>query len=238
MARPIPPDGNYRVHAHESPTHEGARRTYDRLARWYDLITLGQEDAAREAALDLLGLQPGERVLEVGFGTGRALGPMARAVGRRGCVCGIDLSQEMIGVARQRLRAREDSAQIRLVRGDALRLPIVGGVFNALFISFSLELLESHEIPSALAECHRVLRRDGRLGLVSLSSEAGRPAINRLYARAHARWPQWLDCRPIRLQEELTQAGFETSASRRTSLWGIGVEALIARPVGGMQGQA
>ncbi len=219
-----------KAHPRERHSHEGARRTYDRLARWYDLITLGQEDAPREAALALLGLQPGERVLEVGFGTGRALAPIARAVGGQGLACGVDLSLAMARVARRRMRAGGTLAQVHLACGDALRLPFATGAFDSLFLSFSLELLELNEMPLALAECRRVLRRDGRLGLVCLSSEAGRPAINRLYLRAHARWPQSLDCRPIRPQEILARAGFAILASRSMSLWGVGVEAMISRP--------
>jgi demethylmenaquinone methyltransferase/2-methoxy-6-polyprenyl-1,4-benzoquinol methylase len=222
----------------EQPTHEGVRRAYDRLARWYDLITLGQEDAARKAALDLLALRPGERVLEVGFGTGRALAAIARAVSRQGTTCGIDLSPAMAQVAKRSLRAREPQPQVHLACGDALYLPFANGGFDALFLSFTLELLETDEMPAALAECRRVLRRDGRLGAVCLSSGAGQPAINRLYLRAHVRWPHTVDCRPIRPQEVLAGAGFETRASRAMSLWGLGVEALVALPVRGERARA
>lgn len=238
MARPTARVENGKVPARARPAHDDARRAYDRLARWYDLITLGQEDAAREAAIELLALQPGEHVLEVGFGTGRALAPMARAVASQGLACGVDLSPAMARLAKRRLRARKDGAQVHLACGDMVRLPFATGAFNALFLSFTLELLETDEMPAALAECHRVLRRDGRLGAVCLSSEAGQPAINRLYMSAHARWPHTVDCRPIRPREVLAGAGFETCDSRSMSLWGLGVEALVARPVCGERARA
>ncbi len=217
--------------AREHLAHQGARHLYDRLARWYDLLTLGQEDVPREAALGLLALQPGERVLEVGFGTGRALDLIARAVGGLGWACGVDLSLAMARVAIRRMRASGTPERVHLACGDGLRLPFAAGAFDALFISFSLELLDSNERPLALAEFCRVLRHDGRLGMVCLSTEAGRPAINRLYLSAHARWPQLLDCRPIRPREELAGAGLEILASRGMSLSGLGVEALTARPM-------
>jgi len=58
-----------------------ARRTYDRLSRRYDLLAAAGERRCREAGLRLLAVKEGERVLEIGCGTGQALTALARAVG-------------------------------------------------------------------------------------------------------------------------------------------------------------
>ena len=204
---------------------------YDALSPWYDLLTAGQENAVRATAIQALALQRGERVLEVGFGTGSALVGIGEAVTEGGSVSGVDLSWGMARVAQRRLRGARRTSRIGLVCGDALRLPVRDAIMDALFLSFTLELLEATEIPLALSECRRVLRRGGRMGLVCLSSEAGSSAVNSIYTWAHARWPRMLDCRPIRPRDWLAASAFEVSARRGMSLWGLGVEALVCRPL-------
>ncbi|MCX6026253.1 MAG: methyltransferase domain-containing protein [Chloroflexi bacterium] len=210
-------------------THARSRSLYDALSPWYDLLTAGQENALRAAALKALALQPGEHVLEVGFGTGTALAAMIAAVGETGRVWGLDLSLGMARVARRRLRNTRRMSCVGLACGDALRLPLRAASMDALFLSFTLELLEAAEIPIALGECRRVLCRGGRMGLVCLSSEAGSPAVNNLYTWAHVRWPRVLDCHPIRPREWLAACGFSILTRRPMSLWGLGVEILVCR---------
>src|SRR3990172_13094665 len=82
--------------------HARTRGLYDALSPWYDLLAAGQENAVRAAAIEALALQPGEHVLEVGFGTGSALVGMGEAVTERGSVWGVDLSWGMARVAQRR----------------------------------------------------------------------------------------------------------------------------------------
>jgi hypothetical protein len=72
---------------------EGTRKYYDRIAGIYDLMADHSEAPARQAGLDLLAVQPGEKVLEVGFGTGHCLAVLAQAVGPTGQVYGIDIAE-------------------------------------------------------------------------------------------------------------------------------------------------
>jgi ubiquinone/menaquinone biosynthesis C-methylase UbiE len=84
-------------------TEQEAAESYTRLSKWYD--RLGGSEAPHIAeGLRLLDVQPGECVLEVGFGTGRSLIALAHAVGSTGRVIGIDLSPGMIAVAREQVR--------------------------------------------------------------------------------------------------------------------------------------
>ena len=120
------------------------------------------EHAIRERGIRALGLSQGERVLEIGYGTGHGLVSLANAVGKTGQVHGVDISSGMTAVA----RARIGSAGLRnvtLTVGDAGVLCFRSNVFDAVFMSFTLELFES-AVPDVLAEVRRVLRDGGSTG--------------------------------------------------------------------------
>jgi hypothetical protein len=89
--------------AHVPRTEQEAAASYTRLSKWYDRFGSSEEPHVAEG-LRLLNVQPGERVLEVGFGTGRSLIALAHAVGSTGQVIGIDFSPGMIAVAREQVR--------------------------------------------------------------------------------------------------------------------------------------
>ena len=76
--------------------------------------------------------------------------------------------------------------------------------------------------PFILGECQRVLRKDGRIGVVALAKED--TGAVRLYEWFHRRWPQVVDCVPIRVHAVLIAAGFEIREARRMGMWGLPVE--------------
>lgn len=197
--------------------HDTARANYDRLSRWYDWFA-GSEKHYAEAGLRLLDLKPGAHVLEIGCGTGHALRWLSDAGAR---AVGLDLSAGMLSRARKVIKERAE-----LCQGDALRLPFKSSCFNAIFLSFTLELFPESEIPLLLAECRRVLRWDGRLGVVALAKENRRSV--HLYEWFHAHWPQVVDCRPIYVHAVLIRAGFVMRDARRMVMWGLPVEVVAA----------
>jgi demethylmenaquinone methyltransferase/2-methoxy-6-polyprenyl-1,4-benzoquinol methylase len=221
---------------HISPvprTKEEARRNYSRLGRCYDLLEGMWERTYRQAGLRLLSARPGERVLDIGCGTGAALVPLAEAVGPRGKVDGIDISEKMIAVAERRTARAGFADRIELVRGDASELPWNDDTFDAVFMSFTLELFDTPEIPVVLGECRRVLGRDGRTCVVSLSSRAGgedKPLMQRLYEWGHRNFPKLLDCRPIPSERFLEGAGFEIGNREEYSMAGLPVDVILAFP--------
>ena len=202
-------------------TKAQARASYDRMSRSYDLFAGNFEKRLRNLALERLGVAAGEAVLEIGFGTGHSLERIAKAVGEEGRVCGVDLSAGMLAVSRKRLDRAGLSERVELHCGDAAQLPYAEAEFDAAFMSFTLELFDTPEIPVVLGEIKRVLKTGGRLGVVSLSREDGTPLMLRVYEWLHQRLPQYIDCRPIYVEQAFQEARFRIAHRENESLWGL-----------------
>jgi ubiquinone/menaquinone biosynthesis C-methylase UbiE len=206
------------------------KSTYDRLSRWYDALAGPWEAKPRAIGLSLLALREGERVLEVGCGTGQALVEIARTVGDSGCAVGVDLSAGMCAVARSRIEGLGKVEHLHLARGDVLDLPLRDRSFEAVFMSYTLELFNPTEIPRVLGECRRVLRPTGRLCVVALSREAEQGWMSRAYEWCHDQWPDIVDCRPIDARCAVERAGFAISHATTVGMAGLPVEVVLAKP--------
>ena len=210
-------------------TREQAKRFYDRISRFYDFFAF-PEGKYRDRALKLLNIRTRETVLEIGFGTGHSLIEMAKMVGDEGKVYGIDISPGMLRVTKRRLQKAGLLSRVELYCGDAMSLPYENEKFDAVFMSFTLELFDTPEIPRVLAEVGRVLKPNGRLGVVSISKGEG--LVVRIYERLHEKFPQCFDCRPICAAEILNDAGFKILHRERVSLFGLPSEIVIAMRYG------
>jgi demethylmenaquinone methyltransferase/2-methoxy-6-polyprenyl-1,4-benzoquinol methylase len=152
---------------------------------------------------------------------------MAKAVGAEGTAIGVDLSFEMCVRARRRLARGERLGAGAVVQADAMHMPFADSRFDAGFVSFTLELFDTREIPAVLAECRRILRPGGRLALVALGKRRPAPLMQRAYEWGHERFPHVLDCRPIHVRASLTEAGFTVCEVRHLSLWGLPVDVAV-----------
>ncbi|SER86595.1 class I SAM-dependent methyltransferase [Natrinema salaciae] len=202
---------------------------YDRISPWYDALVGRFDRRPRNRGIALLNAEPGERALEVGFGTGRALVSFADGVGSDGHVVGLDSSSGMSAVARERVAAADVTDRVSIVQGDAERLPFDGDAFDAVFASFTLELFDTPSLPRVLGEWRRVLRDDGRLGVVALSTRDG-GLVTRAYERLHEAFPRYADCRPIFVRELLEENEFDAVEAETRPLWGLTVEIVVATP--------
>lgn len=142
------------------------------IARRYDLVndlqSFGLHRWWKRRLARLAGVREGTTALDVCCGTG----DVALVLARRGArVTGLDFSEAMLAVARQRAAGH---GNIELVQGDALQLPFADGAFEVVTISYGLRNLS--DVEGGLREMWRVLRPGGRL----LILDFGKPE-NRLW---------------------------------------------------------
>ena len=148
-----------------------------------------------------------------------------------GSVYGIDISEGMNRITQARIQKAGLSDRVMLTCQDATSLPYSSGFFDALFLSYTLELFDTPEIPSFLAECHRVVKDGGRICVVALAKQERDSWAVRLYEWAHKQFPRSVDCRPIFAQKVLSAAGFLPGAIKRRSMFRLPVEVIIAKKV-------
>lgn len=199
---------------------------YSRLAPFYDWLASSEKRFVR-LGLGLLHPEPGESILEIGFGTGYAQQHIAQAV-KNGLSIGLDLSSGMCQVTHDRLFRAGIRDLAKLLQSDTLPIPFSDNVFDGVFSSFTLELFDSPLLPEVLIECRRVLKPGGRLVVVSLSKDQPLGLMGRLYEFFHDRFPKIADCRPIPARHLIAKAGFTIQESLEYKMWGLPVGIVLA----------
>jgi arsenite methyltransferase len=171
------------------------------------MYTAHEVVAQRRAVLSALQLKAGERVLDIGSGPGFMTLEMAAVVGSEGRVHGIDPSESMLNLARNRC-AEYPWAEFQ--SADALNLPFEDHSFD---VAVSTQVYEYvADIPAALAELRRVLRPGGRA--LILDTDYGSLVIHTenepRMARVLAAWDEhFVHAKlPRSLSSQLREAGF------------------------------
>ena len=137
----------------------------------------------RTRLVEILEPRPGERILEVGPGTGYYALPVASRLEPAGSLAILDLQQEMLDHTMRRATA-EGVSNLNPGRGDAQALPYADDTFDAAYLVTVLG-----EIPdqvAALRELARVVKRDGRVVVGELMGDPHVVTHGRLVDRAHA----------------------------------------------------
>jgi phosphatidylethanolamine/phosphatidyl-N-methylethanolamine N-methyltransferase len=135
-------------------------KVYEKLASVYDLVFGPTLHPGRVRSIQRIGIQPGDRVLEVGVGTG-----INAALYPRECsVTGIDLSASMLEKARERV-AREGIRNMRLLEMDAADLKFADETFDIVYAPYLISVVPD---PVAVArEMRRVCRTGGRIVILN-----------------------------------------------------------------------
>jgi demethylmenaquinone methyltransferase/2-methoxy-6-polyprenyl-1,4-benzoquinol methylase len=216
------------------PAHKGAfvRAMFDRIAPRYDLmnrlLTGGMDQRWRRMLLRWLAISNGDSVLDLATGTGDLAALAARGGAR---VVGADLALGMLKQAQVR-EPRQSLAQ-----ADGTRLPFRDASVDAVTCGFALRNFT--DLPATFAECARVLRPGGRLGVLEVDRPRSRAlcALHTVYFdRVVPRIGGWLSDReayrylpestaflppfPV-LREQLERAGFTTIEKRTCGLGAV-----------------
>ncbi len=142
-------------------------------ALFYDLLvgvlTLGRERTLRERTLEAAGLEAGERVLDIGCGTGTLALAAKRRVGPGGTVRAIDASPEML--ARAKGKASKAGLDVSFESARAQELPLSDASVDVVFCTLVLHHLAGDGPRRAIEEMRRVLRPGGRVVIVEIGGD-------------------------------------------------------------------
>lgn len=187
-------------HTDAAPTTRGSvihwAGHYDQLV---SLLTLGRRRRLRAMTIALARIQPGERVLEVGCGTGDVALAACAPAGPHGSVSGIDAGPEMIAVARAKAARAGVTVDFRLEPIEALTYP--DATFDIVLSSLMMHHLPDDLKRQGLAEIARVLKPGGRVLIIDVkrpSTRLGR-VLNRLML--HGRLTTAIQDLPVMLQD-------------------------------------
>ena len=135
--------------------------SYDPLATTFDRFTTCCSTPLALRMIELAGVAPSQRVLDVGSGTGLVALQAASKVGPEGQVLGIDLSEGMLDVARAKAASADLTSRLEFRLMDAEALEIEDRSFDVVVSLFALYHFPNPLV--ALREMHRVLRLQGRI---------------------------------------------------------------------------
>ncbi len=154
---------------------------FSRIARRYDLMnglmTLGMHHAWRRVAARLTIPAPPGPALDLATGTGDLALELRRVHPHR-VIVGADFSLGMLEVAREKVRAAEAQARVRLAAADALVLPFADRTFACVTSAFLLRNLA--DLEQGLREMQRVTRAGGRVVALEIT-QSTRPGFTPLF---------------------------------------------------------
>ena len=189
------------------------KAAYRRYAGFYDALFGPVLQPGRKAVLKVLGLRPGDRVLEVGVGTGLSL-PMYPATVK---VTGVDLSREMLDKARARV-ARRGLANVEgLLEMDAEKMDFPDASFDKVVAMYVMPVVRHPA--RVLEELHRVCKADGEIFIVNHVKSDNR--ILRAFEMGLARFSNQIGFRPDFELRELVSGAGEIDEVARILLWRV-----------------
>ena len=204
--------------------------TYDRLNH---ILSVNIDRLWRRRVVRLVQKMKPQQILDVATGTGDLAITMARKI--EGCrILGVDLSEQMLAVAREKVAACGLSETIALAVGDAEHLEVADGSVDVATVAFGVRNFENLE--QGLREMHRTIKEGGHIVILEFSTPRARlfgalyhwyshkvlPFIGRLISRDGAAYdylPSSVDefPAPEKFMEMLAGVGFKNCKARSQS---------------------
>ena len=190
---------------------QAVKAAYRRYARIYDVIFGAVLQPGRRAVLEALNLKPGDRVLEVGVGTGISLPLYPRNVR----ITGIDVSLEMLQKARARVERAKLSNVEALLEMDAEAMAFPDASFDKVVAMYVVSVVPRPD--KLLEELHRVCRPDGDIFIVN-HFQSENPIVGSL-ERALAGFSSQIGFNPDLDLRELVPTAQNGDVSRVNFFW-------------------
>jgi len=144
---------------------------FDRIAPTYDLLnyilSFGRDYSWRRKVAGQIGRQLPVKVLDLATGTGDLLIALLRACPNIAEAAGLDISENMLGICREKLRRRGLADRARLVCADASATPFPEGTFDVVTMGFGIR--NTPDVSATLREIHRVLKPGGVATILEFS---------------------------------------------------------------------
>lgn len=165
-------------------------RMFDGIAHSYDLLnhtlSFGIDKHWRKAAIDSLRPYRPQRILDVATGTGDFAILATRELHPKELL-GVDLSEGMMSVGRQKVKEARLDNIIRFQKEDCLNLTLESDSFDAVMVAYGIRNFE--DLDKGLREMHRVLRPNGRLVIIELTSPTRFPMKQLFWLYSHVLMP-------------------------------------------------
>jgi demethylmenaquinone methyltransferase/2-methoxy-6-polyprenyl-1,4-benzoquinol methylase len=150
----------------------------DRYDVMNDVMSFGVHRLWKRLAIDLCGVRPGNRVLDLAAGTGDLTRRFSQLVGEQGQVVAADINAAMLNVGRDRLLDQGVCSNVRFAQANAECLPFVDSSFDCATMAFGLRNVTDKQ--AALDSLYRVIKPGGSL-LVLEFSKPVLPGLDKLY---------------------------------------------------------
>jgi len=193
-------------------------RFYRRVSAWHKLYRLQEmiskgEQTVRDRVLEIADPEEGDVVLEVAVGAGDVIERIARKVGEKGRVYGVDVAQGYIEFTKRRLVKLGLDYNVNLALGEATKLPFEDNAFDVLINCFMMDLIDAPEIPKVLSEFKRVVKVHGKVVIATMAMPQGKePFVSKVMLRSYLFFIRNIygkfGCRPILSEPFMKEVGF------------------------------